>query len=1292
MGVPLAEAFVRVRADTRDFKRDTERDASQSGDRAGNTFAGSFGRTLAGKARGLFSGLRREAETSTDGAGATAGRRFGNEFIRDALGRLRDARGRFISEGSASGSGFGDGFVRDATGRMRDARGRFASEGRASGDGFSRAFNGGIGRGVSGMGLLITAGIALGPAIIPVAAAAAAAIAGIGTAGIAAVAGLGVGVLAFMGVADAVKAMGAAEKAAAADSGALSRAHSAVTSAAEGVRNAEQSLARTREQVAESNAASARRVEDAQRDLNRVEAEARDIALELNDARREAQERLESLTQTAKENALAQRQGNLDVAEAKAALDKVLADPKATEAQREQARITYEREVLQLDDLKRRGQSLAEEQSKAAKAGIEGSDEVLAARERIAKADERVREAQRSLADARQDQQRQERDGLYQIQQAAQQLASAQRALGEATVASGVAGSAAMTKLRDAMSGLSPAGQKFAKFLHGLRDEARGLRDAAQGGLLPGAQTAIENLLPYLPQVERFIGGIARTLGDLAIKASKALTGPFWTQFFSMIDKNAGPALNGMAEATGNVVTGLAAILQAFLPLNKDMGSGIVDLTARFAEWAKGLSSSQGFQSFIAYVRENGPVVLSFFRNVLVLAGKLIVGLSGLGGVALGGLNLLVGLLAGLSPDTLGKIGVGIGVISAAVFVLSTVAKAAAGAVVLWTGVQNIAAAATKVWAASVWLFNAAMAANPIGLVIIAIVALVAALVLAYNNSDKFREIVQQAWAGIQTAVAWAWDKVIKPALEGLRTFVSTVLAPMFLWFWREVIGPVWTGIQIAISVAWALIKVVFGLMQIYVKAVLAPLFTWLWNNVIKPVWSGIRATISAIWENGIKPVFNALGGFLEKYVVPAFRTGVTAIGKAWDRIKDVAKIPIRFVVETVINSAIIDNYNKLAGIFGVDKVDRVKLPKGFARGGILPGYTPGRDVHRFVSPTGGALDLSGGEGIIRPEGTRALGRGWVDGINHAARSGGVSGVRRFLGDAVAGYADGGILDRLGKVASKAREKASDVISGFGNLLSDPAGALRSIVDKVLDLVPGRESRFGKLAVGVPRKLAKGAIDKVRGFFSGGEDGGNGIDGSSPLGGSAGMMRILRAKFPGLKLISGFRPGSITLGGNRSYHSVNRAVDVPPIRAVAEHIFRNFRSITRELITPWQEFNLHNGKPHRYTGAVWQQHNFAGGNAHDHWAARFGGIVPKMRARLFDRGGDWPTGTLGVNMSGRTEHVSTGASMDRVATLLATILLAMRTLTEAVKAVAPGVGQEINGAASVALHRGRAMG
>jgi hypothetical protein len=124
--------------------------------------------------------------------------------------------------------------------------------------------------------------------------------------------------------------------------------------------------------------------------------------------------------------------------------------------------------------------------------------------------------------------------------------------------------------------------------------------------------------------------------------------------------------------------------------------------------------------------------------------------------------------------------------------------------------------------------------------------------------------------------------------------------------------------------------------------------------------------------------------------------------------------------------------------------------------------------------------------------------------------------------------------------------------------------------------------------------------------------------GAGQLGGGGGgrgwqwQMNVLRQAFPGLELWSGFRRGSRTLSGNLSYHAQGRAVDIAPRRDVAAWIRSNYGAKTRELITPYNDLNIWNGKPHRYTGAVWNQHNFAGGNAHNHWAFNQGGLVDLM--------------------------------------------------------------------------------
>lgn len=467
------------------------------------------------------------------------------------------------------------------------------------------------------------------------------------------------------------------------------------------------------------------------------------------------------------------------------------------------------------------------------------------------------------------------------------------------------------------------------------------------------------------------------------------------------------------------------------------------------------------------------------------------------------------------------------------------------GAVAAWNIVQAISN--TLSWAAYLWQsryvlmgaariaitngmalaqrgLNAAMRANPIGLIIAGIMLLIGAVVMAYQNIGWFRDLVDTAWAAIKVAISavvdwftgtawpfmktildalgaafmWLWQSVIVPAWNGIWGaiqaawgfikpifdfivnaivnylvvyfqvlwtfiqvawkgiqiaiqiawniikvifnaivgFVNNVLAPVFQWFWNWVIKPVWSGIQLAIQLAWGAIKIIFAAIKWYIDNVLAPVFRWLYNNVIKPVWDGIKSTINTIWvfirdkiftpikafmenvlgpafqwlyDNVIKPVwggikssintvwkfvrdkvFDPMKTAVSETVPDAFEAGKDAIAEAWNKIKDVAKKPVKFVIDTVINKGIIDNFNKIAGIFDVDKIDHVTLPKGFATGG----YT---GAGRKYKPAG---IVHADEYVIRKESqqkiSRTHGRGALDYMNRTGRIPGM------------GYAKGG--------------------------------------------------------------------------------------------------------------------------------------------------------------------------------------------------------------------------------------------------------------------------------------------
>lgn len=103
--------------------------------------------------------------------------------------------------------------------------------------------------------------------------------------------------------------------------------------------------------------------------------------------------------------------------------------------------------------------------------------------------------------------------------------------------------------------------------------------------------------------------------------------------------------------------------------------------------------------------------------------------------------------------DVFIPLGVVLGVVAGGI-VAATVAVRA------WTVAQNIAATAQKVWTAIVWLWNAAMSANPVMLIVIGIAALVAGIILAYQHSETFRAIVTGAFDAVLGAVKFVWHWV----------------------------------------------------------------------------------------------------------------------------------------------------------------------------------------------------------------------------------------------------------------------------------------------------------------------------------------------------------------------------------------------------------------------------------------------------------------------------------------------------------------------------------------------------
>jgi hypothetical protein len=808
--------------------------------------------------------------------------------------------------------------------------------------------------------LILLGVVTIGAAVIPMLGALAGALAAIGPIAIGAGAGLGVMVLGFSGIQNAVKAMMDVEKNGAKDAHAASKT---LTAAADGVADAERSLARARENAADSAEDAARRVsraqEDAARSIQRALRTQADAEKRLADAqrdataaqqalrqaRRDAQADLEDIADQQRQNALNERQAVLDLFNATVSNTAAQQDPGATNLEKEQAAIQLGNARERLHEIREEEQRLAAERAK----GVNGSERVANAQERVVSALEAQQAAQRNLADAAESVDRARIDGAEAVSDAlraqartaedsADAIADAQRGLlraqqnqRDAVIETGELGSSSMRKLQDAMGKLSPAAQAFATWLFSLRKEFYKIRAAAAESMLPGVMTGMKMVMEkYGPGFVKFIGAMGKVIGDLWVFLGKTMTGPIWQEFFSTM-KDAAPLLLKMFGQTAiNWLTVFVSLMEAFTPLALLFSQALLDISEKAVKWADGLEDTKGFKDFMAYVRRVGPEVADFFKALWDAAVNLAKALAPFGEMIMNAFTGILKFIGAMDPKTLGLIVIGIfGLITA-----FQIASAAVGFLTIAAGVF----------------------ASTIGVVIAVLVLVGFGLFMLWTKSETFQKIVKWSFTQVAENAKWLFYKVLKPAFEWVQ------------WGWKNILLPV------------------FAFILAY--------------------WKTMARGIAWVWRTIIRPIFNLFMDVVGDDLVRAFKTAMGGIRAAWDTLKNIAKAPVKFVIDTVINHGLIDGFNSIGKFFGVKKKDRmghIPLPKGFSRGG----YTGqgGRDepagiVHRdeyvisskarrrFERRAPGALDELNRTGTLpgyatggrvvwpAPQGSRGLGYG----------------------------------------------------------------------------------------------------------------------------------------------------------------------------------------------------------------------------------------------------------------------------------------------------------------------------
>jgi hypothetical protein len=245
--------------------------------------------------------------------------------------------------------------------------------------------------------------------------------------------------------------------------------------------------------------------------------------------------------------------------------------------------------------------------------------------------------------------------------------------------------------------------------------------------------------------------------------------------------------------------------------------------------------------------------------------------------------------------------------------------KAVSAATTAYHTVTSLVSAATKVWSGIQAAFNVIMSANPIALVVLAIVALVAIVILAYKHSQTFRDIVEGAWKGIQAVVKAVWNGFLKPVFGAfVQAFKDVGKFATVLW---DGIKTVFNGIGKVIKGVWDItVKPIFTLMKAELGAV-----EW----VAGLLWGGIKS--------GGKIVSDAFGvikraaGSVKDFVVGAFNGIAGAVGKVINFLIDGINFFIRAIDKIQMHVSVLGFHMNWDG-FGIPEIPHVNL----AAGGIV--------------------------------------------------------------------------------------------------------------------------------------------------------------------------------------------------------------------------------------------------------------------------------------------------------------------------------------------------------------------
>ncbi|MDH5842671.1 hypothetical protein QFW94_15935 [Bacillus velezensis] len=172
-----------------------------------------------------------------------------------------------------------------------------------------------------------------------------------------------------------------------------------------------------------------------------------------------------------------------------------------------------------------------------------------------------------------------------------------------------------MKQINNLQKSLGKEEREALKNLEDFKDNWRDIGTMVQKPILKTFGMSLNTFKLALNSLIPMFDGLAKEGVGLAKSMDKAFKAPDMQRFISYLNKEAPAAFASFGRSAGNVLRTVFNLIVAFGPTGKSMTKSIEGMTQSWVKWSANLGSSKKFQAFVEYTKTNGPKLLQIISN-----------------------------------------------------------------------------------------------------------------------------------------------------------------------------------------------------------------------------------------------------------------------------------------------------------------------------------------------------------------------------------------------------------------------------------------------------------------------------------------------------------------------------------------------------------------------------------------------------------------------------------------------------------------------------------------------------